>query len=287
MLLGDDESSPSPPRKHPSLLGICSTSKLPLSLGHAQANFYPSPNPASLRASRSHNGRSRDSRAWEFWCDTDSQQELAKKAEQEQSGSAAAAIGLMRDSSKRVLGLNASKANQSPSLDSNIRKKRPSLERSKTSMARLETSDTQRFHLHEDSAEKDITSLLTSRFGTSPTGDSDKENNDPHRQTAGPVRRKPMGERPQPDSKSHPATLKDNRTTALHSYKTKRSAMTGRYRSRNLPAQRESDVRGAGNPENDAEIASFMGGGPNSSSVTLADAQDMDVVQGLLSLSKG
>ena len=54
------------------------------------------------------NGRSRDSRAWEFWCDADARNALSQKADKEWSGSAADAIGLMRSSSKAELRRRAS-----------------------------------------------------------------------------------------------------------------------------------------------------------------------------------
>ena len=53
-------------------------------------------------------GRSRDSRAWEFWCDADARNALSQKADKEWSGSAADAIGLMRSSSKADLRRRAS-----------------------------------------------------------------------------------------------------------------------------------------------------------------------------------
>ena len=53
-------------------------------------------------------GRSRDSRAWEFWCDADARNSLSQKADKERSGSAANAIGLLRSNSKAELRRKAS-----------------------------------------------------------------------------------------------------------------------------------------------------------------------------------
>jgi hypothetical protein len=62
---------------------------------HASKSAIP------LKISRSSSGRSRDSRAWEFWCDSSARTFLVDKAEQEGSGSAADAIGLIRAHSQR------------------------------------------------------------------------------------------------------------------------------------------------------------------------------------------
>lgn len=52
--------------------------------------------------------RSHDSRTWEFFCDRDARSELEERAEQEQSGSAADAIKLARSSSGRRLNRSLS-----------------------------------------------------------------------------------------------------------------------------------------------------------------------------------
>lgn len=48
---------------------------------------------------RQPSGRSRDSRAWEFWCDSDARNGLVRQAEAETTGSAADAISLIRSNS--------------------------------------------------------------------------------------------------------------------------------------------------------------------------------------------
>ena len=62
-------------------------------------------------------GRSRDSKMWEFWCDTDARISLADKVDKEGSGSAAEAIGLLRSNSSRALRVNNTLKN-SPILGS-------------------------------------------------------------------------------------------------------------------------------------------------------------------------
>ena len=78
--------------------------------GCTSATTTTTTNATSLTARKSANnmpkltsGRSRDSRAWEFWCDADARNSLSQKADKERSGSAANAIGLMRSSSKAEL----------------------------------------------------------------------------------------------------------------------------------------------------------------------------------------
>lgn len=279
-LLADDESSPSPPRKQQTSNVIYRPSS---SCGEANAG-KDGVSPGLLRSG---SGRSRDSRAWEFWCDTEARHELAKKAEQEQTGSAAAAIGLMRSSSRRALGLNASKANMSPRMSSTVAKfGKPSLERSKTSMARLETNNVYQFHLHEDNTHKQNATPLSSRFVQSPTGESDKENHDPHRAQPAPSRRRGLNEKPQPGSQFRRTALKASQTAPMREQGAQISTQTGRNRNRK-DARPPNGVKEILNPEDDDEIARFMGGARYDSAVSLADEQDMDVVQGLLSLSKG
>ena len=78
--------------------------------GCTSATTTTTTNATSLTARKTANnvpiltsGRSRDSRAWEFWCDADARNSLSQKADKERSGSAANAIGLMRSSSKAEL----------------------------------------------------------------------------------------------------------------------------------------------------------------------------------------
>jgi hypothetical protein len=91
-------------------------------------------------------GRSRDSRTWEFWCDSDARNSLAEKANHEQSGSAADAIGMIRSNCRGALKSNPNKRNarvisQDPgsgvkSISSN---KKPQFERAASSYGRLES----------------------------------------------------------------------------------------------------------------------------------------------------
>ena len=136
---------------------------------------------------RKPSGRSRDSRAWEFWCDRDARTELEEKANQEASGSAADAIGLIRSSSGRgVLG--------------SLSAKRQSLSRQGSAVKRVKTGRVpllQRSHSVQNKrpasfySESDDTFAAPRKFKKTASGlgiqmpmtDSDKENWSPERQS--------------------------------------------------------------------------------------------------------
>ena len=257
-VLGDDESSPSPPKPHPLLEFDVKDIQSP--------NFYHGGKPLQAgslipKARRTSSGRSRDSRAWEFWCDNEAGNELSQRASQEHSGSAAAAIDLIRTSSRKALALtNSSRANRvKVSLDDNTK---PSLPRSKTSMARLETHRPSPLLIYEDSCDQhDEGSLLSSRYQDSPSGESNKENAEKIKSP-----RLVEFEKVQPKTNSRRGILKASRTAPLS-----RASMKGEpYR----------------NGVEDDEVLQFMKGGPRNFS-DITDEQDIDVVEGLLSLSRG
>lgn len=201
-------------------------------------------------------GRSRDSRAWEFWCDSEARNSLATKAEQENSGSAADAIGLIRQNSKNALRPNSRKGN-SPMVGSNSftsingKPARQGLQRAKTTMGRLQESS-KNGKGGEDAL--------------SPSGDSDKENWDPDEnvpQNSMPRRRNPL----LGNARRGRTILGENAN--IPSYAT------------SLGGMMESEKKRRAAPANvDAEVAAFMGeeGGTG---------EDLDCVQSLLSLSKG
>ncbi|KAI9171622.1 LIM/homeobox protein Lhx5 [Paramyrothecium foliicola] len=114
-------------------------------------------------------GRSRDVHAWELCADADTRDELTAQAERESSGSAVAAISLLRSSSS-VLQPSGSKRNASlnrqPRPDN---AKKAKLSRAHSSVARLETIAKEVQKVQEGDKGKGFPRLL------SPT-DSDKEN---------------------------------------------------------------------------------------------------------------
>ncbi|KAK5074746.1 Homeobox protein yox1 [Lithohypha guttulata] len=167
----NDEMTPSPPKERPAPPSNMVT---PRSSGLARArsdvastfNFRDVPGSAKGAI-----GRSRDARTWEFYCDRSARHSLAARAEEEASGSAVGALGLMRSaSSKRTLPLtpNAAKHNNMRRTPSSIKGK-PGLPRAQSSMARLQSSDGLS---EEDSAKR----LQSGHYRRSSGTDSDKEN---------------------------------------------------------------------------------------------------------------
>ncbi|KAH8195262.1 hypothetical protein TruAng_010586 [Truncatella angustata] len=158
-------------------------------------------------------GRSRDVSAWESCCDADTRDELTKLAENESSGSAIAAISLLRSSSQtsltnmvhghsttshhsNVLRPNSSKRNAAPTSRRDATNKKPRLGRSTSSVARLQTLppsaafDKPEKVVVEFEPEKKRGSLsvIISPSG----GDSDKENWSPDEDGNPMTRRRPL-----------------------------------------------------------------------------------------------
>ncbi|KAI8632351.1 hypothetical protein F5Y19DRAFT_420734 [Xylariaceae sp. FL1651] len=156
-------------------------------------------------------GRSRDVHAWESCCDSDTRDELTRQAENEASGSAIAAISLVRSSSSSaslsnlihnhqsqpqsaVLQSNPSKRNAAPAHRSSARgllMKKPKFGRANSSVARMQSLPPMYQHLSmedrdkpereedgEDPLEPEKKRQKSSSLFVilSPSGDSDKEN---------------------------------------------------------------------------------------------------------------
>ena len=148
-------------------------------------------------------GRSRDARTWEFYCDSDARDALNKQAEREQSGSATAAIGLIRSrsSTDKSLASNPNRRNaRMPKNDSAKRHKinkvmltKPKLGRATSSIARLQsTSASDHNQTATKSATKHGKSNSQSAVFEDYNGDSDKENWEPGTQLRRLPRRRPV-----------------------------------------------------------------------------------------------
>ncbi|KAI2629041.1 hypothetical protein GGS21DRAFT_527184 [Xylaria nigripes] len=147
-------------------------------------------------------GRSRDAQAWESCCESDTRDELTRQAENESSGSAVAAISLMRSSSNSAslsnLIHNYRSQSRSPSqsgiLQSNPnRRNTPSAARMHLDkkLGRAKLSPITRFvsleasgkivdlERDEDAIEPEKKKRKQIHRFTSPSGDSDKENWNP------------------------------------------------------------------------------------------------------------
>ncbi|KIW03550.1 uncharacterized protein PV09_05311 [Verruconis gallopava] len=263
-----DRSIPSPPRAQP--VATSPTNDRPplgglrrsYSAAGLSDHFTQSGSEFSSRAKVprvSQLGRSRDSRAWEFWCDSEARNSLVNKAEQENSGSAADAIGLIRQNSRTALRPNSRKTNSAMVGRTSV----AALNSGKPTKVRLQRANTSYGRLQQPES-KD------SKKGTeeqlSPSGDSDKENWDPEDNQANAASRR----RPPAISASNPrrgrTILGEN--TQLPSYATSFGGFMDAEKRRTAPPAAV-----------DAEVEAFMGAGGGN--------EDLDCVQSLLSLSKG
>lgn len=233
-------------------------------------------------------GRSRDARSWEFYCDSDARNALTVQAEEEQKGSAEGAIGLIRSSSSKVLGLNDGKRNVDmiTGKDPVKRKKilgqtsqKPKLARTASSVARLQTvSPNIQTHVPRSKAKGKKPDSQTSVYRDL-SGDSDKENWVPGTRTSNIRRRRPVDS----SANTWAPVLQENNSIPSHS--TSLEALLNQQDA--TPRRRRSESKEMDEKENkvnevDEEIAVFMG----ESSVP-REEEDLDCVQNLLSLSQG
>lgn len=255
---------------------------------------------------RENAGRVRDSRTWEFWCDSSARNELAEHAKMESDGNARHAIGLLR--SRSSLGSR------------NAGKGTPSLSRANSSRTEVSQHDTKRYKLaakkdeneetrpkphrgqstaeHKRSKPKQIQGLgifedtsatpaSPERLLHSPAGDSDKENHGPEslRRHHSQLKGKPQRRRPAL-TESHTAPPFHRARSALGSIVTNRQPSVGV----NDGISNEASNAGVENmdPEADEELARFMRSGKNTDDKP-SGSGDVDelAVQGLLSLSQG
>jgi hypothetical protein len=274
-IITNDSPSPSPPRPSQQLRQSLNSSQGP-GIPSLDLTRVSRDNATSLR--RSASGRSRDSRAWEFWCDKDSRNEIEEQAEKDASGSAADAIGLMRASSgRRVLASLPSKRNASvlrqPSAKrTKLDHPRPSLQRSNTSAGRLQ-------HGVETVAKPGL-QLKYSESGASihiPGNDSDKENWSPERNLL-PSSQPVMGSGGGKHGRQGRTALGESRSAG-------NTGKPGRTSKRPPQTPRQRAATGkVVDPDQDPELAAFMRDRKSSS---ISGEEELDCVQGLLSLSQG
>jgi hypothetical protein len=227
----------------------------------AAARGEPSP---KMPRTSSNIGRSRDSRAWEFWCDPDSRSttSLTTRAEQEGSGSAADAIGILR-ANRKILAQNHARQNTPMRQSSHkglgssgVKKSRGSFQRASTISGR---SSTKEYKKGGDETESD-------EF---PQTESDKENWEPE---VTPSARRYQVATP-PAARRARMILGEN--TDVMSQTASLGALLARERG-----------KGIADPEQDDELRSFMGG-DDMSGRSLGSAEEAGCVEGLLKLSQG
>ncbi|KAL8762453.1 MAG: hypothetical protein Q9184_001536 [Pyrenodesmia sp. 2 TL-2023] len=294
--------TPSPPRAESTANGRQARMTGPLQ--RSQSAMLPST--SSSFGSCSSFGRSRDSRTWEFFCDSASRNELTRAAELEQTGSAAGAIALMRSASANTTSTAATTSNKRSSpasrkLDSQKRIKaaaettsKPKLARPSSSVARLQTNtNASNIAKPTGSCIKSLNSTnsdnnpkkKTYAIDIYPDGnDSDKENWVPGTQVSAPARRSRKS-RASPHSKIlRENTYLSSQPTSLIPHNNQGMGRHGnRLGPKQEPESEDSD------DDDDEEVTRFMGRRGSSGLVLgrAGDEEDMAGVHGLLSLSQG
>ncbi|KAF2451912.1 hypothetical protein P171DRAFT_426344 [Karstenula rhodostoma CBS 690.94] len=215
-------------------------------------------------------GRSRDSRAWEFWCDPDTRYNtsLTTRAEQEGSGSAADAIGLLR-ANRRILQQNQARQN-SPVVSRHhsvkgsprysIKKSRGPMQRAATINGRLQSKGS------SNSSSSDSDEL--------PQTESDKENWIPDVPKSQQRSRKVL---------ESPAVQRTRQILGENTEIMSQSNSLGAMLEKSTP---KKGGRKFSDPEQDDELKAFMGGSV-SARTAVSSAEEAGCVEGLLKLSQG
>ena len=265
----NDEETPSPPKQRtpaPKVrmkpAGGLQRSKSAILVGGAISEG--SAGKSKLKAGGAQFGRSRDARTWEFYCDGDAQDTLSAHAENERTGSAVGAINLIRSQSQKAraqMMTERSDAGVIKNLSVSQRGVEPKMSRAKSSMGRLQaTSQT----FAKPSLKGGDSTLLES-----PSGDSDKENWAPGTQSSHHLSR-----RQHTTSNRHPV-LRDEDQRRSHAQSTDHAA-AGKRRT-GVMEQPVAVDKGTIDRSSQRKTLVEQGG----------KGEDLDCVQGLLSLSQG
>lgn len=317
-LVSADMSS-SPPRPiHPArpnsaLSSICKTSGLQRSLRATAAvpfslsrSSTPARTPLPTTAGKSAVrgvpklpiGRSRDASAWQFCADADARDELTMLADNESTGSAVAAISLIRSTSGKALKTplrpNSNKRNAAgmggKEEGSSGKKMKRSLGRAVTALGRLQNTGPH----GGNGGNRQVERLVDPQKGGD-GGESDKENWLPGELLSSARRPLPSASRAFSNTPSKAGQLeREKERRSL----TASTPLTGRNRSKG-GKQKETvvfedgsaseegdeilDVEDRKEKETSEEVERFMRGDPASP----GKKGDLDCIQGLLSLSQG
>ncbi|EPS29981.1 hypothetical protein PDE_04931 [Penicillium oxalicum 114-2] len=267
VIRGENEPSPSKNRvamfsvRRPKFTGLRRSSS---------AIFPATPQTATSERDRMF-GRSRDARNWETAFDTDARSALATPTSSHKI--LGSSPGLFRSHSQRSLVRSASQRNSMASvladaartpISESMGEKRRKLSRATSSLGRLETERQRSMHYQYSNLKETPSKPGKKGEMDFDLGDSDKENWVPGTRSP-PVRRR------NPSAVPRPALRDANRRAGLGISSTSR-------RNRQPP----SSGPGIAEPELSAEVSAFMAGASGSS-----PKDDLDCVQGLLSLSQG
>ncbi|KAF2710006.1 hypothetical protein K504DRAFT_377165 [Pleomassaria siparia CBS 279.74] len=224
-------------------------------------------------------GRSHDSRAWEFWCDPETRYNtsLTARAEQEGSGSAADAIGLLR-ANRRVLTPNPTRRN-TPILTRNqsskgagVKKSRGPIQRAFTAHGRIQTKEHKTpKRKNSDTSSEDL-----------PATESDKENWEPEIPSS--AIRRPRASQTTPCASQRSRQILGENTDIM-SQSTSFGALLAKERRKGSVEQSSSENEE--DLEQDEELRGFMAGGGLSGRTSINSAEEAGCVEGLLKLSQG
>ena len=257
------ENEPSPSKNRVAMFSVRRTKMS--SLRRSSSAVFPATPRAGVAEKDRAFGRSRDPRNWESFCDTDARSALSTP-----SSGPNASPALFQSRSQRSLPRSASGRHSFVSnadftntpISQSMGEKRRKLARTVSSLGRLETGRNK-----ANANPSKLSKPLFSKSGKSnlemDPGDSDKENWVPGTRSANIRRRN--------TSHASRQVLRDaNRNRGL-------GISTNGKRNRPLQAGSQGKA-----PEFSAEVSAFMAGGSGDS-----QEDDLDCVQGLLSLSQG
>lgn len=262
------ENEPSPSKNRAAMFSVRRT-KLSGLRRSSSAIFPATPRAVTTEKDRNF-GRSRDPRNWESFFDTDARSALSTPTSSQTAPNASPS--LFQSRSNRTLSRSISgrqsfvsvhaDASRTP-ISQAMGEKRRKLSRTVSSLGRLET-ERNRSTNQSSKLSKSLTSKSGKRDLEIDTGDSDKENWIPGTR-ATPVRRRTASHAPRP------ALREANRNRGL-------GIISNGKRNRPFA----SGTQGKAPAELSADVSAFMTGGPGGS-----QEDDLDCVQGLLSLSQG
>ncbi|KAJ5174490.1 uncharacterized protein N7482_000367 [Penicillium canariense] len=267
VIRGENEPSPSKNRvamfsvRRPKLSG----------LRRSSSAIFPATPRAGMTEKDRVFGRSRDPRNWESFFDTDARSALSSPMSSQTAP--VSSPGLFQSRSQRSLTRSASQRHSmvsvhadaaSTPISQSMSEKRRKLSRTVSSLGRLETERNRASPYQSSKLSKHMTSKSNTQDLELDPGDSDKENWIPGTRST-QVRRRTTSHAPRP------VLREANRNRGL-------SLMSGSRRNRQYP----SGGQGKAGPDLSAEVSAFMTSGAGGS-----QEDDLDCVQGLLSLSQG
>lgn len=264
-----NEETPSPPKKLPRMQTKFRKDGLRRSYSAGAPNDLAKGGHGSgTRPASGIFGRSRDARTWEFYCDSDARAALSTQAENENNGSAVGAINLIRSQSQHAKckpqlekgsAVKPQVGRGQPKQPAALAEQKPKLLRAMSSMARLSGN------LKDHGVPNNKMAVISHK--RSPSGDSDKENWEPGTRSSNHrLRRTQVSAAPSRD-------ILQNRLPATSStFFSKRGGNGGKGDS----GWEEGDALSGKGHETDG----YDHGNDK-------EDEDLDCIQGLLSLSQG